>query len=539
MKHILITWFLWFLCSTNLVSSHFFEDTYHLWWRRVIHLLWYKSRRKLSEYRGFFRFNKKILPKYYIRNTELKQTYLRVEKCLNEKNKIIVQLEKKDVISQSMQKMRWFIKILWDREKKLATKDSIKKSSLLYSMFFKGVGNSLISGRKQLSYASFAPFDICEVLNKWQWHPQRELNSRREALETSALPLSYGDRYFVTSYIYRYIYSISSRDLFNSILYTYIYAWKVKLLAMSCIYMLYYVYLICSWKLFYTLYIYMSTISQWSTFEAIFGSASNFIKNNWKNVLLLWIILWCLSAILWWFMINMMDSLGLIEMVNSLQATLLTGAAQDPVVLEWLADQLMSKVLPYLEANGVYILLASLWMLVIGTLIEIYYGYMYFESEGVMQVSEDKVSNAFKQIVPYILTNLIYGILLLIGFMLLVIPWIIMLVYRGFVKYVMIKEKKYFFSAIWRSFDIVKGRRWKTFWYMLIIGIIISIVSSILNQVIFLAVWWMSDLVISNGISTIFSTLIGLFLSSVSFAFFLRWDQTMTANTDDNVIEVE
>lgn len=121
-----------------------------------------------------------------------------IQQEITAKNKTIHQLEKEDVYNKAMQKMRSFIQMLGKRDSMLDNSDLTKKSSQLYSILLKGVVNSLIGGRKVLSHKALQPFSLLEVLSIGGIQAQRELNPLRAALETAALPMSYGPKAIVT-----------------------------------------------------------------------------------------------------------------------------------------------------------------------------------------------------------------------------------------------------------------------------------------------------------------------------------------------------
>lgn len=99
-------------------------------------------------------------------------------------------------------------------------------------------------------------------------------------------------------------------------------------------------------------------------------------------------------------------------------------------------------------------------------------------SDGVVKNSDvwSKVANAF---LPVLGASIIFGILLSIGFLLCIIPGIIILVYLGFYCYVYVNEEKSIIDSFYRSYELVSHNWWVTFGYGIIFFLIIMVLGAV------------------------------------------------------------
>lgn len=100
--------------------------------------------------------------------------------------------------------------------------------------------------------------------------------------------------------------------------------------------------------------------------------------------------------------------------------------------------------------------------------------------DGTVKSSEvwSKLANSF---LPMIGGGIIFGILFFIGFVLCIIPGIIVYVYLGFYAYVYINEDRGIIDSFYRSYEIVSSNWWITFGYGLVFFILITIGGVIFN----------------------------------------------------------
>jgi len=107
-------------------------------------------------------------------------------------------------------------------------------------------------------------------------------------------------------------------------------------------------------------------------------------------------------------------------------------------------------------------------------------------TDGVVKAS-DVWSRVLNKILVVFFASIIFGILAGIGFILCIIPGIIIYNYLGFYIYVYVNEKRGFIESFQRSFELVQGNFWSTlgigivFFILVIIGSIIFLIPSYLS----------------------------------------------------------
>lgn len=85
----------------------------------------------------------------------------------------------------------------------------------------------------------------------------------------------------------------------------------------------------------------------------------------------------------------------------------------------------------------------------------------------------------FASILPVLAASILYSILMTVGFILCLIPGIMIAVYLYFYMYVYIVEDRGVVDSLQRSYELVKGNWWVTFGYLIVFGIISFILSLI------------------------------------------------------------
>ncbi|MFH1327082.1 MAG: hypothetical protein ABIH59_03070 [archaeon] len=86
----------------------------------------------------------------------------------------------------------------------------------------------------------------------------------------------------------------------------------------------------------------------------------------------------------------------------------------------------------------------------------------------------------------YLGLGIVTTVLLAILFILLIVPGIIFLVFWIFASYVLIKEDKGIWESLKKSKEIVKGKWWRTFGFVILISLISIVVSLISNFIPFI-----------------------------------------------------
>lgn len=183
---------------------------------------------------------------------------------------------------------------------------------------------------------------------------------------------------------------------------------------------------------------------------------------------------------------------------------------------------------------GIITFLLGLWMSV-----SFIYNSLYRKKE--MSVRET-LSGGKKYFWKYLLFSIVYGIFLIGLFLLFIIPGIIFMIFWVFSSYVLIGQNKGILESLKTSREIVRGKWWHTFGFLLLFGLImigISLVFSIgagLINLIFgfsafpfsqanieammKAISSPSTLIITNLISRIFSLGANLIIAPLSVLFF-------------------
>ena len=73
----------------------------------------------------------------------------------------------------------------------------------------------------------------------------------------------------------------------------------------------------------------------------------------------------------------------------------------------------------------------------------------------------------------YFLTSLIYGLAVLFGFILLIVPGIYIAIKYGFYTYILVDKRVGVFEALAMSGEITRGRIWELFVFHLLLGLIV------------------------------------------------------------------
>lgn len=128
-------------------------------------------------------------------------------------------------------------------------------------------------------------------------------------------------------------------------------------------------------------------------------------------------------------------------------------------------------------------LIASFFMYLVAYIIFLYsisYMAVYAKSPDGNVNTKDVWSKIADVFLPLIGGGIIFSILLAIGFILCIIPGIIILVYLGFYSYVYVNEERGIIDSFYRSYEIVTNNWWITFGYGLVFFVLLYI-----GQIIF------------------------------------------------------
>lgn len=148
--------------------------------------------------------------------------------------------------------------------------------------------------------------------------------------------------------------------------------------------------------------------------------------------------------------------------------------------------------------------------------------------------SELTISDIWTQIgqniIVYIGGGFIVGIMVIIGFVLLVIPGIYLGIASSLTFFIIVHEHKGATDSIKRSFDLVKGNWWGVFWFLFVMILIqITIAYSLILPTTFLSYWLVQPLSsgeINQEAMSLFTIILGiiavisvLFYTFISFIF--------------------
>ena len=111
--------------------------------------------------------------------------------------------------------------------------------------------------------------------------------------------------------------------------------------------------------------------------------------------------------------------------------------------------------------------------------VTVVYSFMIIYSEkGHGDISVDEIWQRVKRdYLMIVISALVIAVLSYIGMIFLILPGIAFSVYACLVLFIQVKERKGFFAALSRSFQLVKSNWWATFGLILVTYFIVSVVS--------------------------------------------------------------
>jgi len=93
---------------------------------------------------------------------------------------------------------------------------------------------------------------------------------------------------------------------------------------------------------------------------------------------------------------------------------------------------------------------------------------------------------AWPKILSYWWISILNGIIVMLGFLLLIVPGIIFSIWFSFSFYVLVSEDRKGMKALLRSKELVKGYWWKVFWRFFMLNIIVFLVAYIVSFIPFI-----------------------------------------------------
>lgn len=195
----------------------------------------------------------------------------------------------------------------------------------------------------------------------------------------------------------------------------------------------------------------------------------------------------------------------------------------DPSIAYEVYENIRRASQPYLPWLLGLLILSSL----ISTLLYMVVSYTIFDQhDDTDSTWGKKLLQWISQLIPYRLTLLFQWIIILLWFWIFFLPWIILLIYFSFTQSTILKEKTYWRTAMKRSYSLVKWRRWKTLWNIILIIILLWIFA--------IFIIWLTEFIISHiqsdiiwkAIIWIISTFVWVTWWIALTHFYLIWKQT-------------
>lgn len=200
-------------------------------------------------------------------------------------------------------------------------------------------------------------------------------------------------------------------------------------------------------------------------FSGNFDMTMSFVKQNYIKILKPLCYMIPLLLISSYFMPN------IFEIYYDLGA-LSSGKTTDP-------DFFRPDAMFFIGAFLSYILLmVASFAIVLYTIV---YMAMYVKSENGEVDSSAVWKKVLKVVLPVFGASILFGIAFMVGYMLCLIPGIIVAVYLGFYMYVYINEDLGIIDSFQRSVQLVKNNFWVTLGFYVVFALLISIVSGIFS----------------------------------------------------------
>jgi hypothetical protein len=161
--------------------------------------------------------------------------------------------------------------------------------------------------------------------------------------------------------------------------------------------------------------------------------------------------------------------IGLVDLLFNLffVASLTSGAAQDP-----------SQMDPT-QINWMPMILGGLISIIVGTII---YG-TFQDLRGQKASIGDCIARGLSSIVPVIVGSILLSLAVSIGFMLVIVPGLILLVMWWVYVPAIVVEGKGIIGAFGRSRELTRGRRWHILGILVLVGIVMIAISWVIGNV--------------------------------------------------------
>ena len=116
---------------------------------------------------------------------------------------------------------------------------------------------------------------------------------------------------------------------------------------------------------------------------------------------------------------------------------------------------------------------------------------------------------------PMIITGLLVGIFTIIGFILVVIPGIIVAVWLSFALFIVVAENKSGMAAVKASKEYVTGYWWPIFGRLIVIGLVVGIIAAVIGSIAGVVLGEMIGILVQNILSLALTPLAMLYQYSL------------------------
>lgn len=175
------------------------------------------------------------------------------------------------------------------------------------------------------------------------------------------------------------------------------------------------------------------------------------------------------------------------------------------------AITILTRVLGITEkTNGIFILL-SLALTIGSAVLTTFFTIGLYRTTANILNNQDilafgsQIKIGLKRFWPFIITNIVLGIIIAAGFILLIIPGIIFSIWYFAASYITATEDIKPLLALDESKKVVTGRWWQVFGYFFVIGLVLGIIAAIiLTPLYYLLTLGLSNLYAQDVLSLIF-----------------------------------
>lgn len=181
--------------------------------------------------------------------------------------------------------------------------------------------------------------------------------------------------------------------------------------------------------------------------------------------------------------------------------------------------------------------LTIIFVLLVGYIGIIYVKYIFGKVSGENLSLDDCKTFAKQNIFSILLTGILFGLILILGFIALIIPGIIMSIYFIFALYSPILREKFYLEAIKYSYSLTQSNWWRTFFYVIVSTIIVAIVAFPVSLVLGILTSIPALVIVTEIISYFFQMFLGGFTLIFLINYFLQLEKEkgLDSNTTNDI----